>query len=289
MKQKLLLTCLLSIVLAGCTEKTELTLAWETSGFSNPESVIYDDKRDRLYVSNVDGSPVAKDGKGSIAIVSLDGEIIETAWIIGLNAPKGLAIHHDKLYVADINSLVEIDIPSRTITQTYTIPDAKFLNDVSASSKGEIFVSEFLLDRIYRLKDNQFELWLESPELESPNGLYAGQDSLIVGSWGIMTDGFATEVPGHLKQVSYQDKTIKSIGSNKPIGNLDGVEIDQQGNYYVTDWVEGKLFHIHNDGKVDELLDLDQGSADHEYIATKDLILIPMMKDNKLLAYKIRH
>ncbi len=289
MKRTLLLICTLSISLTIFAKNTELILVWETSGFSNPESVIYDEKRERLYVSNVNGSPVEKDGSGTISLVSLNGEIIEPAWIIGLNAPKGLTIHNDKLYVADIDTLVEIDISSRSITNTYTVPDAKFLNDVSASPDGEIFVSDMILNRIHRLSNNKFDIWLESPDLESPNGLLAKKEVLVVGSWGVMTDGFATEVPGHLKQISYKDKTIESIGSNKPIGNLDGVEIDKNGHYYVTDWMNGKLFHIHNDGTIDELLELNQGSADHEYIASKDLILIPMMKDNKLLAYKTRH
>ena len=201
----------------------KLELLWETQGFNNPESVIYHQSSNTLFVSNVNGSPVEKDGNGYISKMLLDGTILRKQWVIGLNAPKGLAIYNDTLYVADIDALVVIDIPSGTISNTYKVDDAKFLNDVAANNQGEIFVSDMLLNRIHRLSSDQFNIWLESPELENPNGLHAEGDHLILGAWGVMTDGFATEIPGHLKSISLQDKSITSLGGD-PIGNLDAVE-----------------------------------------------------------------
>jgi len=201
----------------------KLELLWEAQGFNNPESVIYHESSNTLFVSNVNGSPVEKDGNGYISKILLDGTILKMQWVIGLNAPKGLAIHDNTLYVSDIDTLVAIDIPSGTITNTYKVDDAKFLNDVTASNQGEIFVSDMLLNRIHRLSNDQFNLWLESTELENPNGLHAEGDHLILGAWGVITDGFATEIPGHLKSISLQDKSITNLGGD-PIGNLDGVE-----------------------------------------------------------------
>ena len=266
---------------------TKLELAWETTGFNNPESVVYHESSDTLFVSNVNGSPVEKDGNGYISKVLLDGTMLSRKWIIGLNAPKGLAIHNNTLYVSDIDTLLTINIPSGTITNTYKVDDAKFLNDVAASNQGEIFVSDMLLNRIHRLDNDEFNIWLESPELENPNGLHTEDDNLILGAWGVMTDGFATEIPGHLKSISLKDKSITSLGG-APIGNLDGVESDGKGGYYVTDWMTGKLFQINSNGEATLLLELEQGMADLEVILEHNLILIPMMKNDKLLAYKIK-
>jgi len=263
-----------------------LELLWEAKGFQNPESVVHDAKRNILYVSNVNGSPNEKDGNGSIARVSLDGEVEFLDWVTGLDAPKGLAMTVDTLYVADIDALVEIDIPRRTVMKRYTVEDAEFLNDVAVGEDGTVYVSDMVKNRIHRLKHGRFEIWLESGELENPNGLLVQGDRLIVGAWGVMTDGFATETPGHLKSVSLKDKSIASIGSGEPVGNLDGVEADLEGDYYVTDWMAGRLLHIEPDGGVEELLDLNQGSADLEYIPEMDRILIPMMNDNTLKAYR---
>ena len=265
----------------------KLELLWEAQGFNNPESVIYHESSNTLFVSNVNGSPVEKDGNGYISKVLLDGTILKMQWVIGLNAPKGLAIHDNTLYVSDIDTLVAIDIPSGTITNTYKVDDAKFLNDVTASNQGEIFVSDMLLNRIYRLSNDQFNLWLESTELENPNGLHAEGDHLILGAWGVITDGFATEIPGHLKSISLQDKSITSLGGD-PIGNLDGVESDGNNGYYVTDWMAGKLFQINTNGEATLLLELEQGMADHEVLLEQNLILLPMMKNDKVLAYRIK-
>lgn len=265
----------------------KLELLWETQGFNNPESVIYHQSSNTLFVSNVNGSPVEKDGNGYISKMLLDGTILRKQWVIGLNAPKGLAIYNDTLYVADIDALIVIDIPSGTITNTYKVDDAKFLNDVAANNQGEIFVSDMLLNRIHRLSSDQFNIWLESPELENPNGLHAEGDHLILGAWGVMTDGFATEIPGHLKSISLQDKSITSLGGD-PIGNLDGVESDGNNGYYVTDWMAGKLYQINRKGEATLLLELEQGMADLEVLLEQNLILLPMMKNDKVLAYKIK-
>ena len=273
----------------GETQKigAKLELVWETTGFNNPESVIYHESSDTLFVSNVNGSPVEKDGNGYISKVLLDGTMLSRKWIIGLNAPKGLAIYDNTLYVSDIDTLLAIDIPSGTITNTYKVNDAKFLNDVAASNQGEIFVSDMLLNRIHRLDNGEFNIWLESPELENPNGLHTEDDNLILGAWGVMTDGFATEIPGHLKSISLKDKSITSLGG-APIGNLDGVESDGKDGYYVTDWMTGKLFQINSNGEATLLLELEQGMADHEVLTGQKLIVLPMMNSDKVLAYKIK-
>ena len=265
----------------------QLELVWEALGFNNPESVIYDPSNDVLFVSNVNGSPTEKDGHGYISKVLLDGTILSKKWVIGLNAPKGLAIYEGTLYVSDIDTLVAIDIASGTISNSYQVDDAKFLNDVAANNDGRIFVTDMVLNRIHCLCDGQFNIWLESPQLENPNGLHAEGDHLILAAWGVMTEGFATEVPGHLKSISISDKSITSLGG-APIGNLDGVESDGKDGYYVTDWMAGKLYQINKAGEATLLLELEQGMADHEVILEKNLIILPMMNNDKVLAYKIK-
>ena len=282
---------LLSVILihSAKADPSSLELNWELKGLSNPESVIYDTKLNHLYVSNINGSGVEKDGNGFISIISLDGKMIQEKWVIGLNAPKGLAIFGRTLYTSDIDELVAIDIDSGRITNRFKVNDAKFLNDVAVSRNGDVYVSDMVLNRIHVLTEDSFSVWIENEKLESPNGLLVLGDDIILGSWGKMTDGFATEVPGHLKRISIKDKTIKSIGDGSSVGNLDGVEIDNDGDFYVTDWMTGKLLHIEHSGEVSVLLDLPQGSADHEFIMRKSLILIPLMKDNKLLSYTVHY
>ena len=268
-------------------KQPNLELNWELDGLHNPESAVYDPVLNHLYVSNVDGSPIDKDRNGFISIVSLDGKIINKKWVTGLNAPKGLTLHGRTLYTTDIDELVSINIDNGQITNRFKVDDAKFLNDVAADKNGNVYVSDMALDRIHILTGGNFDIWIESADLEAPNGLHIQGDKIILGSWGKMTDGFATEIPGHLKRISIENKTIKSIVDGSSVGNLDCVESDGGEGFYVTDWINGKLIHIKNTGEVTELLDLPKGSADHEVITKKGLIFIPLMMDNKLLSYTV--
>lgn len=283
---RILLAVSLPMTTMTVTGQTLVKL-WETEGLSNPESVVYDKATNSLYVSNVNGAPTEKDGNGFISRLSVDGEIIQLKWLEGFNAPKGLAIYNNKLYAADIDTLVEIDIADARITNTYQVKDAKFLNDVTADKNGRIYVSDMLLNRIHCLHNGTFSIWLESPDLQSPNGLMVEKNHLIVGTWGVMTDGFATDIPGHLKKITFKDHSISSIGDGSAVGNMDGVEVDRHGDYYATDWMAGKLYRISKQGQVDLLLSLEQGTADHEIIVEQDIILLPMMNTNKLLAYRL--
>jgi sugar lactone lactonase YvrE len=262
---------------------------WETPAiFEQPESVVWDTQRQVLYVSNVNGSPLEFDNNGYIAQLNLDGELINKQWITGLNAPKGMVIKNDILYVTDINELVLIDLKKQKIHQRYKAADAHFLNDITVDDNGIIYVSDMFTNRIYTLKDNTFSVWLDDSQLASPNGLFIEDNQLIVGSWGVMTEGFATQVPGHLKTVSLTTKEIHSLGNGNPVGNLDGVESDGKGNFLVTDWMNGKLFFITPDGLSQTLLSFHPGSADHTVLLEKDMIIVPMMQTGHITAFTIK-
>ena len=92
-------------------------IIWETEKiFELPESVIYDPTNEVLYVSNITASPLLrKMGRVTYLKIGLDGSIIKKKWIDKLNAPKGLTISKDKLYIADVDELVEVDIASAKI------------------------------------------------------------------------------------------------------------------------------------------------------------------------------
>ncbi|MGC4005221.1 MAG: hypothetical protein QM811_19715 [Pirellulales bacterium] len=59
-------------------------------GLSKPDSACYDATTDAIYVANLVGTADAKDGKGYISKIGLDGKLLEEKWVAGLNAPKGL-------------------------------------------------------------------------------------------------------------------------------------------------------------------------------------------------------
>jgi DNA-binding beta-propeller fold protein YncE len=289
-KTSFILSILFSLLFinSAVADSDTLEQVWELDGLTNPESVVYDPRLNILYVSNMNGAPNEKDNNGFISIVSVNGNMLNEKWIEGLDAPKGLAVYGSTLYVADIDQLVAIDIDHGRIINRYRVDDAKFFNDVDNADNGDVYVSDMVLNRIHKLSGDDFSIWIESEELDNPNGLHFTEDDIIVGSWGKMTDGFATEVPGHLKRISINTKNISSIGDGTPVGNLDGVEGNDETGFYVTDWLNGGLFRVDVKGTATKLLEFEQGSADHDLIEKKNLLVIPHMKENRIIAYKIK-
>lgn len=264
------------------------TPVWETEAvFKNPESALFDAERNVIYVSNVDGDAMGKDGHGFISRMTPDGHVTDLEWVTGLNGPKGMALVGGRLYVADIDTLVEIDIDAGTVSHRYPVSDAQFFNDAAADSAGTVYVSDTMTNRIHRLYNGVFENWIEGSQLEGPNGLFAVGNKLLLGTWGVMKGGFATEVPGHIKVIDIATREVTDFGSDKPIGNMDGIALMADGSVIATDWMAGSLMTIAPDGTVRQLLDLNQGSADLEYLMNGSIAIVPMMADGKLVAYHI--
>ena len=276
----LLITALLSLPGLASADGN-LKQAWRLEGFSNPESALYDTEKDVVYVSNVNGPPGDKDGNGFISRIAMNGTPLDMQWVTGLNAPKGMAVVGNSLYVADIDTLVEINTGTGQVANRYVVPDAKFMNDVTAGSDGSVFVSDTGANRIYRLAAGKLDTWLEDPRLDAPNGLLAESDRIIVGTMGAFEPG--KEHAGQLLSVSFADKSVSSASANTTVGHLDGVEADGQGGYLVTDWPAGKILRVQGDGSISTVHTESMGTADLDYVAGRKFILLPLMMDNALL------
>ena len=291
------------------TTTTKIEKVWETiTELKTPESVIYEPNENMLFVSNIDGAPDGKDNQGFISKVSsLNGSIIMLNWVTGLNAPKGMTIINNNttnntlLYVSDITDLVEINVNNGKIINRYNAPGSAFLNDVASDNQGYVYVADTVTNTIYRLdtknlgnnstnnNNASLQVWLQTPELNSPNGLYVDNSNkkLIVASLGAFSNP-----SGSIRVVDLQNRTVSGLGNEGtavPIGGLDGIEADSTGrHYYVTDNSGGKLYVVNSNGTGYETLDLqNQGAADLGVILNENLIIIPMIQDNKLEAYRI--
>jgi len=269
------------------TAAAEPELVWEATGLQAPESAVYDVENKVIYVSNIAGGGMDKDGVGFISIIAPDGTVTQAEWVTGLDAPKGLAIHGDKLYAADIDKLVVIDISQGAVVATHSAPDAKFFNDVTADNAGRVFVSDMFTDTIWKLEDGTFEAWLQDSALDNPNGLLAVGDKLLVAARGRKSETSEGPLPNSIKVVDIATMEISPFGSGEPIGNLDGIVADGQGGYIVSDWRAGALFHVSPSGASEMILDVDQGSADIGIIESEGIVMVPMMVNGSLAAYRL--
>ncbi len=212
---------------------------WSLDGFMNPESV-YADGAGGYFVSNVNGAPTDKDGNGFISKVSADGKMTTLKWIEGMNAPKGMVMNGGKLYVSDIDQLIEIDPAAGKITASYPAEGAVFLNDTAVDEAGNVYVSDIAKRKIWQLKDGKMAVWYEKDDLMHPNGLRIEGGKLIVAGWGKeMQDDGSTKVAGNLFTIDLATKELANLGSGAGIGNLDGLERGADGTFLATDFMAG--------------------------------------------------
>ena len=250
---------------------------WETGpGLKTPESVLYDASTGIIYVSNVDGNPSAKDSTGFISTLSVDGKILNANWVTGIDAPKGMGILNNHLFVSNIDEVVEIDISIATIVNRYPVKDSKFLNDIATDPKtGKIFITDSGTGQVYVLQNGQVSLWLQGPMFKGANGLFLNDSILYIG-----TDiGIFQAEPG-------SDK-VKLCVSNDNKGEVDGLYVTSEGKFIFSDW-KGSVFIASLDGKPELLLNTSAqkiNAADFGVIVSKNMILIPTFFDNNVVCY----
>lgn len=236
--------------------------------FLKPESALYDSSKKTVYISNINGEYLAKDGNGFISKININGKIESLKWVEGFDNPQGMGLYKDKLYVADINRVVQVNTNTAKIENVFMVDNAKFFNDIAADSNGDMYISDCFGNKIYKISENKIEVWLDSKTLSGPNGLLCTKEDVLVLN---MNDKTAYAISKSSK------KFIKIFSG---IDNLDGIVSDGSNGFFVSGAWQGQIFHIDADGKKKLIIDLGKEkniTADIEYIANKKLLIIPTL------------
>lgn len=246
---------------------------WETEPLLKvPESALF--TKDVTYASIIDGQPWEADGKGGIAKVGKDGKIINADWVTGLNAPKGMAIVGDLLYVADIHDVVAISISKGKIDHKIPVPESGGFNDVTADKSGVVWVTDSQKGAIYKVQGKTATLFMDN--LRGINGIKAINDKLYVLTGKEM---FVTDAAKQQTKIVALEQGGDGI---EPVGN---------GDFIVTAW-SGYMYYVDAaKGTKELLLDTHTGNAKTADIgfdpATKT-IYVPTFSANSIVAYKLQ-
>lgn len=270
------------VVIVACsspraqTAPTPLSLAplWALDGLQSPESVELSADGTFLYVSNIGGEGDVRDGDGHISRVSLDGQMLEGRWSVGMNAPKGMALRGGRLFVTDIDHIVEIDAGDGRVVGRYPAPGAGFLNDAAVTPDGTILASDSAGARIYSLKGDRVEIWAIDPRLQSINGLLSEQDRLVI-----------TTMAGVVLTMDWGTKVLELLAVG--VGAGDGVAGLSDGGYVVSEW-PGRVFHVGATGQRSTLLDTREGEIyQNDFLVIGDVLIVPNLKPGRLTAHRV--
>lgn len=264
-------------------------------GFSTPESVLHDATADVYLVSNINGSPLEKDGNGFISRLAPDGTVQELRWIDGatpgtvLHAPKGMAIQDGILFVADIDCIRMFDAVTGNAAGNVCLEHATFLNDVAPGGDGSIFFTDSGFeagaeglapsgtDAVYRLlvSEDRVVAVKKDATLGGPNGV-------AVGTRGIMVVTFGS---GEVYRLSADgDRTDVMPASQR---QLDGIEMLPDGGFAMSSWGDQCVYRIGGDGTVTKPLSGIEAPADLGYDATRNRLLVPLFNANQVIIHPL--
>lgn len=277
---------------AGDTASSPITLA--DAGLQTPESVLYDPQADVYLVSNINGGPVAADGNGFISRVAPDGTVQQLRWIDGaagdqvrLNAPKGMALKGDTLFVSDIDSVRAFNRSSGQPLGARGVPGASFLNDLAVGPDGTLYVTDTGVDAsfqptgtaaIHAFRDGGVETVAEGEELNNPNGIIVDGNSLVMVPFNAAT----------VQRIPLNGDSISTVAT-LPGGQLDGIVRMGDGSYLVSSWETQAVYRVPaGGGQPEAVVEGVPSPADIGWDDQRQRVLVPVFQENRLIFERIQ-
>lgn len=267
------------------------------SGFQTPESVAWDEGQDVYFVSNINGSPGEKDNNGFISVIAPAGSLRDSAFIAGgkngvtLNAPKGLVVVGDTLWVTDIDEVRGFNARTGAPLASVKVATAVFLNDITAGPDGALYITDTGIrisaaglehpgpDRIFRIAPSQgraVSVAVQGPALAGPNGITWDDNSdqfIVVGFAG--PDIFVWK-PGATAATSIA----------KGPGQYDGVEVVGK-DFWVSTWADSSIYRWRDSTGVNLIKGVPT-PADIGYDAKRNRLLIPIFTGNRVEIWQLQ-
>lgn len=266
-------------------------------GLELPETVLWDAKRGAFLVGEIVGPPTARDNNGRITVVDREGRRTAVPLVQGgrgnatLNAPKGMVIHGDTLWVADIDvvrafhretgaPLAAVDLGPRRAT---------FLNDIERTPDGALWVTDTGLafeggggptraagDRVWRIgPGREVTVALESDTLGWVNGI----------AWDARANRFVLLPLNGRNLYGWTPGETPAVLVRGP-GGYDGVELLPAGEMLVTSQDGGGLYLVRG-GAMIRLVGGIGAIANHAWDPRSRRVAMPDMDRNRVEIWEL--
>jgi len=285
MKYNLLSIFFLSVFYLNSLEQ-ECFIEKKILGFNHPESIVFDGKQ--FFVSNLgrELAPLVKDADGFISRLTRVGSIQDTNYFknVRLDAPKGMTILNEVIYVADIGRIVGLDIKARNSVFEKKLEDVCLLvNDLVAQDENKLLFSCSDKGTIWQLDLSTDSLTLiTNKPWPGANGLAW---DFLNGDLYVATMG-SEVVKGTLFKMDFKSRKNDFLGETE--GIWDGIQL-ARGKLIGSDWQSGQIWLC--DFKYNQCKALDcgkifEGPADFTYLNKK--IWLPAMKENTIYVLSVK-
>jgi len=273
--------------LAGCARQWRATELARLDGFGTPESVFVAPWTGEVFVSNIVIAPTgddsrynAADGTGFISRLGPEGKGGTMTWVEStaaapLNSTKGVCPFNDVLYVADIDHIRRLAIPTGKALKPIVIPDAQFLNDVASDGRF-VYVSDTGTGKIHRIDG---EKHTAIAEVGSANGLAFFGGKMFCVSW-LLHEVYEVDPTGKTEPIPF--------GLADKLGGLDGIVAMPDGQLLISDLKGGKVVLVGTDRKTVRTLIEIERPADIAVDHARGLLYIPTVNRNALFVYRLQ-
>lgn len=258
-----------------------------------PESVLHDPQQDVYFISNLNGALTTVDDNGFISRVDAKTLQVHLKWIAGgrdgvrLDAPKGMAIVGDALFVGDVTAVRSFDRRSGRPLGEIPLPGATLINDLTTDGTS-VYVSDTGLrpgpgtifeptgtDAIWKITNNRAEKIAAGRDLRHPNGL----------DW----------VDGKLRAVTFGPSELYALVDGKrkrlallPDGQLDGLVHLADGSALVSSWGGEGIYRGRPGGKFEPVITGIDNPADIGYDTKRGRLLLPIPALNQVTIHAMR-
>ena len=271
-------------------------IAW-LGDLHQPESVKYDEDQDVFFISNMVGFGSVKDANGYIVEVSA-GDLSKSrvfaengkAGVI-LDAPKGMAIHGDTLWICDIDVMRAINRKTGVYIGTLDLEPmgALLLNDVVFGGDGAMYITDTGIlmtdkgviyrgaDKIFRVANGKAQVISRGAGLMRPNGITWDKESnrLVV----------VTFDPFHSEMYSLSPGGERRL-LGKGNGKFDGVEAVGGGKFMVASWNDSSVRLLGN-GENRRIANNVLSPADIGFDTRRNRLAIPLGPANQMQLWQL--
>jgi len=191
---------------------------------TNIEAAEWNPVTDRWLVSN-----------GSNILSTLDGD--EWSVFGEAQGSHGMEVIGGQLFTTSGNLVRAYDASTGSFLGSLSVSGASFLNGMG-SRPGIIYVSDFSGGRIHAIDVSDPAAMTESVLVPNtpctPNGVTwdAGESRLLFVCWGGGADIHAVDV---------ETGEARQVVDNTGLGNLDGLDGDGAGTFYVSSWSPARI------------------------------------------------
>lgn len=243
-------------------------IAWVASGnFCEPETVL-PLPDDTLLVSSV--CDFRTTGTGFLTLLGADGHVINWRVVDNLDAPLGMALLDDWLYVIDNNQVKIFRWPDYELKLSIAL-DTAVANDVAVAADHTIYVSDTARGNVVVVgSDLQQSLLQGTESFMGANGMHINGEDLYVGGT-------------RLWHVDLRDSTVTTLGPEW-LADIDGIEMESDGTLQITP-VGGPLVRM--GAEMEVIGGEGVSSANHGYAENLGLALIPTGFDNTVIAIRL--